>query len=102
NAVQENHEIPHEQHEVVVPALCPASPKADLPHEDLLFYRTEHEQDQPEGGELCEDPERHAHAPEDFRGAEKDREPGARPDALRPLGGGPEVTPHALEEQDVN
>src|SRR5437667_4158 len=68
-AGQENHEIHHEQHEVVVPAVCPASPKADLPHEDLLLYRTEHEEDQPDGGELCEDPERHAHAPEDFRGA---------------------------------
>src|SRR2546425_4974142 len=99
-AGQENHEIHHEQHEVVVPAVCPASPKADLPHEDLLLYRTEHEQDQPEGGELCEDPERHAHAPEDFRGAEKDREPGARPDALRPLGGVLEVMPAAIEEHD--
>src|SRR2546422_7455920 len=51
-AGQENHEIHREQHQVVVPAICPASPKADLPHEDLLLYRTEHEEDQPHGGEL--------------------------------------------------
>src|SRR2546428_4599138 len=99
-AGQENHEIHREQHQVVVPAICPASPKADLPHEDLLLYRTEHEEDQPDGSELCEDPERHAHAPEDFRGAEKHREPGARPDALRPLGGVLEVIPPAIEEHD--
>src|SRR3989442_16017602 len=35
---------------------------------------------------------------QDFRGAEKDGEPGARADALRPLGGVLEVIPAAIEE----
>src|SRR6266851_1522791 len=102
SAGQQNHETHHEEHQVVVPSVCSASPKADLPDEDLLLYRTEHEEDEPDGGELSQDPERHAHAPEDFRGAEKDREPGARPDALRPLGGVLEVMPPAIEEHDGN
>src|SRR5712692_10241996 len=98
SAGQQNHEIHHEQHQVVVPAVCSASPKADLPHEDLFLNRPEHEQDQPDGGELRQDPQRHAHTPEHFGNPEKDGEPGARPDVLRPLGGALEVIPPAIEE----
>jgi hypothetical protein len=64
------------------------------------LYRPEHQEDQTDGGELNQHPERHAHTPEDFRGAQKDREPGARPDALGPLGGVPEMMPPAIEEHD--
>src|SRR5256886_10657570 len=72
--------------------------KADFPHEDLLLDRTEHEEDQPDGSELNQDAGRHPDTTEHFRGAEKDREPGARADALRPLDGVPEMIPAAIEE----
>src|SRR5437016_10327574 len=78
-ARQHNREIHHEQHQVIVPAV--AAPKAALPHEDLLLYRAEHDQDQPNGGELCQDPERHRGAAQQLRRAEKDREAGAGTDA---------------------
>src|SRR5439155_1309890 len=100
SAGHDNHEIHHEQHQVVVPAVSAPSPKADLPYEDLLLYRTEHEEDQPDGGELNQDAERHAYAAQNFGAAEKDRKPGARLDALRPLGGVPEVIPPTIEEDD--
>src|SRR5438445_8931926 len=78
-ARQHNREIHHEQHQVVVPAV--AAPEAAIPHEDLLLYRAEHDQDQPNGGELCENPERHPGAAQQLRRTEKDREAGAGTDA---------------------
>src|SRR5207253_4369807 len=80
-ARQHNREIHHEQHQVVVPAV--AAPKAALPHEDLLLYRAEHDQNQPDGGELCQDPERHPGAAEQLRRAEKHGEARAHADAVR-------------------
>src|SRR2546430_16604607 len=77
---QHNREIHHEQHQVVVPAV--ATPEAALPHEDLLLYRAEHDQHEPDGGELRQDPERHAGAAEHLGRTEKHREAGARADAL--------------------
>src|SRR6059058_791630 len=79
-ARQHNREIHHEQHQVVVPAV--ATPEAALPHEDLLLYRAEHDQHEPDGGELRQDPERHAGAAEHLGRTEKHREAGARADAL--------------------
>src|SRR5712692_6543718 len=72
SAGQQNHEIHHEQHQVVVPAVCSASPKADLPHLNLFPNRLEHEQDKPDGCELRQDPQRHAHSFKDSATTEKD------------------------------
>src|SRR5947207_1588853 len=94
-----DHEVHDEQHQVVMPAVRPPAPESDLPHEHLLLDRAEHDEDQPHRGELGEDPERHAHAARHFRGAQKHREPGARPDALGSLGGVPQMIAPAVEER---
>src|SRR6267143_5351885 len=84
SAGHENHEIHHQQHQVVVPAV--SSPKAALPDEDLLLDGPEHDEDEPDGGELNEDAERHAQAAQHLTGAEHDREGATRADALGALG----------------
>src|SRR5438445_605774 len=91
-------EIHHDQHQIVVPAVGSAAPEPRLPHEDLLLDRAEHDQDQPDRGELCEESERDADATGHFRAAQEYREAGARTDALRPLDRGLEVVPSALQD----
>src|SRR5213080_3801261 len=76
-------EIHHEQHQVIVPTVRPVAPKTRLPHEDLLLYRAEHDQDQTDGGELRQDSQSHAGAAEQLRRPEKQREARARADAAR-------------------
>src|SRR6266567_181940 len=81
-----------------MPAVRSAAPEADLPDEDLLLHGAEHEEDQPDRGELNQDARRHAQTAQHFRAAEKHGEPGAGPDALRPLGRVLEMVPAAVQE----
>src|SRR5438094_8901456 len=81
-----------------MPPVGSAAPEPDLPDEDLFLDGAEHDQDQPDCGKLREDPERDPDATGHLRGAEKDRETGTRPDALRPLDGILEVIPTTIEE----
>src|SRR5213083_2418311 len=99
-ARRQDDEIHHDQHQVVVPAVGSATPEPDLPDEDFFLNGAEHDQDQPDCGKLREDPERDPDAAGHFRGAEKYREAGTRPDALRALDGIFEVIPTAIEEHN--
>src|SRR3989441_3205616 len=83
-----------------MPPVGPATPEPDLPDEDFFLTGAEHDQEQPDCGKLREDPERDPDAAGHFRGAEKYREAGTRPDALRPLDGILEVVPTAIEEHN--
>src|SRR5207244_13092746 len=83
-----------------MPPVGSAAPEPDLPDEDLFLDGAEHDQDQPDCGKLREDPERDRDATGHLRRAEKYREPGTRPDALRALDGILEVIPSAIEEHD--
>src|SRR5438876_786102 len=99
-AGRDDDEIHHDQHQIVVPAVGAAAPEPRLPHEDLLLDRAEHDQDQPDRGELCEESEGDADATDHFRAAQEYREAGARTDALRPLDGVLEVVPSTIQEHD--
>src|SRR6266566_379670 len=96
----DDHHVHDEQHQVIMPAVRLAAPKAGLPHEDLLLNRAQHDEAQSDGGEQGEDAECDTHAPEDLGSAQKDGETRARPDALCALGGMPQVIPAAIEEDD--
>src|SRR5713226_4313947 len=96
----DDHHVHDEQHQVIMPAVRLAAPKADLPHEDLLLNRAQHDEAQSDGGELGEDAECDAHAPEDLGSAQKDGETRGRTDALCALGGMFQVIPAAIEEDD--
>src|SRR6266576_844168 len=83
-----------------MPPVGPAAPEPDLPGADFFLDGAEHDQDQPDRGKLREDPERDPDATGHLRGAEKHRETGTRPDALRPFDRVFEVIPSAIDEHD--
>src|SRR5436190_1022823 len=94
----ENHEVHHQEHQVVVPAVSSLAPKTGLPDEDLLLDRPEHDQDQSDRGELNEGAECDPQASEHLTGAEHDREAATDADALGTFGGVFEVIQAAGEE----
>ena len=71
------------EHEVVVPAGAFFAPKTGVPGGDFFPDGAEHDQDQPEGGKLCEDAKGDAKPSGEFADAEEDCEALRHPDAFR-------------------
>lgn len=81
-----DYQIHQDEQEIVMPAGAFLTPEAGMPGEGFFCDRSEHDEDEADGGELGEHPGSDAKASGNFGDSQEDGEAFAHPDVLGSLG----------------